>query len=115
MAQYQSDENNMGISKDFPDCHNWQKCIENILSQDPAVINALLENLRFRLQSTRETGITVMSIPVFCVFPVLIPVALVLGIPTGGTYFPSDMSVGIHKTLGYSYHCDANVFKKIPF
>jgi hypothetical protein len=30
----------------------------------------------------------------------------VVGIPTGGTFIPRDISVGIHKTRGYSYHCD---------
>ena len=27
-------------------------------------------------------------------------------IPTGDTHIPSDMSIGIHKPQGYSYHCD---------
>ena len=31
----------------------------------------------------------------------------VVGIPTGGTFIPRDISVGIHKTRGYSYHCDS--------
>ena len=42
-----------------------------------------------------------MSIPVFCVS--------VLGIPTVGTYFPSNMSVGIHKTQGYTKHRDTQI------
>ena len=28
-------------------------------------------------------------------------------IPTGDTHIPSDMSIGIHKPQGYSYHCDS--------
>jgi hypothetical protein len=33
----------------------------------------------------------------------------VVGIPTGGTFIPRDISVGIHKTRGYSYHCDTGI------
>ena len=30
----------------------------------------------------------------------------VVGIPTGGTFIPRDISVGILKPRGCSYHCD---------
>ena len=42
------------------------------------------------------------------IFWILHPFASsVVGIPTGGTFIPSDISVGIHKTRGCSYNCDS--------
>jgi hypothetical protein len=33
----------------------------------------------------------------------------VVGIPTGGTFIPRDISVGILKPRGCSYHCDTGM------
>ena len=35
----------------------------------------------------------------------------VVGIPTGGTFIPRDISVGILKPPGCSYHCDSGISK----
>jgi hypothetical protein len=47
------------------------------------------------------------------IFWILHPFASsVVGIPTGGTFIPRDISVGIHKTPGCSYHCDTGTLTR---
>ena len=38
----------------------------------------------------------------------------VVGIPTGGTFIPRDISVGILKPRGCSYHCDTGRSLSVP-